>query len=125
MPAGLMVKVKNGKGLGSLFHPTLPFSYTIGRVDVPGVTFGPGVHTFTFTFDAPFPLNKPYFTLSAMVYNVGDYTFEKVANTEKTYRCTGARHIINIDPRNGRIDYQKPDLALLDDISIVIGDIRG
>lgn len=125
MPAGLMVKVKNGTGLGSLFHPTLPFSYIVGRIDVSGY-WGPNVHSFSATFEAPFPLNKPWFTLGATeFYNVGSYYVEKVAGTVKTYKITGERYIQLIHPQTGQITYLNPSQPLLAGATMTIGDIRG
>lgn len=124
MPAGLMVKVRNGKGLNTLFHPTLPFSYIIGSVATTGY-WGPNVHSFSFTFDAPFVLNKPWFILYAKEYNVGSYFVEKVAGTEKTYKVTGERYIQLIHPQTGQILYLNPDKPLLANAGITIGDIRG
>lgn len=125
MPAGLMVRVKNGTGLGSLFHPTLPFSYIVGTIDITG-NWGPNVHSFSATFEAPFPLNKPWFTLKATTaYNVGSYYVEKVAGTVKTYKVTGERYITLIDPRNGYTYWLNPDQPLLAGARITIGDIRG
>lgn len=125
MPAGLYVNVKNGTGSGTLFHPTLPFSYIIGTFDVSG-TWGPGVNSFTATFEAPFPLNKPWFTLRATIaFSVGSYFVEKVAGTEKTYKITGERGIRLIDPRSGTTYWFTPDQPLLAGATITIGDIRG
>lgn len=124
MPAGLEVYVRNGTGLGSLFHPTLPFSYIVGSVALQG-NFGANVHTTSTTFEAPFPLYKPYFELAAKELRVGSYYVEKVAGTEKTYKITMDRHIQLIDPRNGSVYYYQPDQPLLVNPSVTIGDIRG
>lgn len=125
MQAGLFVNVKNGTGLGTLFHPTLPFSYIIGTFNVSG-EWGPNVNSFSATFEAPFPLNKPWFTLKATIaYNVGSYYVEKVAGTVKTYKVTGERYISLIDPRNGYTYWLNPDKPLLAGATILIGDIRG
>lgn len=124
MPQGLMVRVRNGTGLNALFHPTLPFSYIVGSVALQG-DFGPNVHTTSTTFEAPFPLNKPYFSLGGRPSRVGSYYVEKVAGTQKTYKITIDRAINLIDPRNGYIYYFQPDEPLLVNPSVTIGDIRG
>lgn len=125
MPQGLMVNVKNGSGLASLFHPTLPFSYFIGSVNLTG-TWGPYVHSLDTTFEAPFELNKPWFILGGRNhYNIGSYYVEKVAGTSKTYRITAERYINLIDPRNGTILWRNPESPLIEDASVTIGDIRG
>lgn len=124
MPAGLMVRVKNGTGLASFFHPKLPFSYILGRVDIEGY-WGPHVHSFSATFEAPIVLNKPWFTLGGIEYRLGNYFVEKVSGTEKTYRVSGERYIFFIDPRNGYVNYMNPELPLLSQATITIGDIRG
>lgn len=124
MPAGLMVNVINGTGLGSLFHPTLPFSYILGSFPLNG-SWGAGVHSFETTWEAPQVLNKPWFTLSGTEYNLGSYYFEKIAGTEKTYRVSGERYIILIDAQNGYITYMNPNRPLLEDATVTVGDIRG
>lgn len=124
MPQGLMVRVRNGTGLNALFHPTLPFSYIVGSVDLQG-NFGANVHTTSTTFEAPFPLYKPYFTLGGQEFRVGSYYVEKVAGTEKTYKITIDRYIRLIDPRNGYVTYLEPDKPLLVNPRVTIGDIRG
>lgn len=124
MPAGLEVYVRNGTGLGSLFHPTLPFSYIVGDVNLSGY-WGPNVHSFSTTFEAPIPLIKPWFNLSSTKNNLGNYIVEKVAGTEKTYRISGERYISLIDPRTGTIFYLNPDQPLLSGGVVTIGDIRG
>ncbi|HHX4894660.1 TPA: hypothetical protein ACVB8O_002140 [Acinetobacter baumannii] len=124
MPQGLMVNVQNGSGLASLFHPTLPFSYFVGNVNLSG-TWGPNVHKLDTTFEAPFELNKPWFILSGSTYNVGSYYIEKVAGTTKTYRITAERYISLIDPRNGYVYWLNPDKPLIENATIKIGDIRG
>lgn len=125
MQAGLFVNVKNGTGLGSLFHPTLPFSYIVGTFDVSG-EWGPNVNSFSATFEAPFPLNKPWFTLKATIaFNVGSYYVEKVAGTVKTYKITGERYIQLIHPQTGQITYLNPSQPLLAGATMTIGDIRG
>lgn len=124
MPQGLMVNVQNGSGLASLFHPTLPFSYKVGTVEIPGY-WGPNVHSFSATFEAPFVLNKPWFSLGGYDYVLGSFYVEKVAGTTKTYKVTGERYIHFIDPRNGYIAYLNPDKPLLSQAFVSIGDIRG
>lgn len=124
MPQGLMVKVRNGTGLNALFHPTLPFSYIVGSVALQG-NFGANVHTVSTTFEAPFPLYKPYFTLGGQEFRVGSYYVEKVAGTEKTYKITIDRYIRLIDARNGYVYYYEPDQPLLVNPRVTIGDIRG
>lgn len=124
MAHGLMVRVKNGSGLNALFHPTLPFSYIVGTVALKG-NFGANVHTASTTFEAPFPLIKPYFSLEMSENRAGSYLIEKVAGTEKTYKITIDRHIQLIDPRNGNVYYYEPDKPLLVNPRVVIGDIRG
>ena len=124
MPQGLMVRVRNGTGLNALFHPTLPFSYIVGSVALQG-NFGAHVHTTSTTFEAPFPLYKPYFILGGHEFRVGSYYVEKVAGTEKTYKIYIDRYIKLIDPRNGYVTYLEPDQPLLVNPSVTIGDIRG
>lgn len=124
MPQGLMVRVRNGTGLNALFHPTLPFSYIVGSVALRG-NFGAHVHTASTTFEAPFPLHKPYFELTAQEMRVGSYYVEKVAGTQKTYKISMDRYISLIDPRNGYIIYSSPDKPLLVNPKVIIGDIRG
>lgn len=124
MPAGLMVRVKNGTGLNALFHPTLPFSYIVGSVSLIG-NFGPNVHSFSVTFESPIPLLKPWFTMKSKEGRVGSYYVEKVAGTVKTYKITGERYIQFIDPRNGYVSYYQPDQPLSVDPVVEIGDIRG
>lgn len=124
MPAGLMVNVINGTGLGSLFHPTLPFSYILGSFPLNG-NWGPGVNSFSVLWEAPQVLNKPWFTLSGTGYSLGSYWFEKVAGTEKTYKVSGERYIILIDARNGYITYLNPNNPLLENGTVTVGDIRG
>ena len=124
MPQGLMVRVRNGTGLNALFHPTLPFSYIVDSVPLQG-NFGANVHTTSTTFEAPFPLYKPYFLLDGQETRVGSYYVEKVAGTEKTYKISIDRYISLIDPRNGAVYYYEPNQPLIVNPSVTIGDIRG
>lgn len=124
MPQGLMVNVQNGSGLASLFHPTLPFSYFVGNVNLSG-TWGPNVNNLDTTFEAPFELNKPWFILLGSSSRVGSFYVEKVAGTTKTYRITAERYIQFIDPRNGYVAWYMPDDPLIENPYVRIGDIRG
>lgn len=124
MPTGLMVNVMGGSGLGSLFHPTLPFSYILGSFPING-SWGVGVNSFETYWEAPQVLNKPWFVLVGTENTLGSYIFEKVAGTEKTYKISGERYIILIDPRNGYVTYLYPEKALLTGARVMVGDIRG
>lgn len=124
MPTGLMVNVMGGSGLGSLFHPTLPFSYILGSFPLAGY-WGPGVNSLETYWEAPQVLNKPWFTLAGTESTLGNYYFEKVAGTAKTYKIVGNRYISLIDPRNGYVYYLYPERALLSEAVITVGDIRG
>lgn len=124
MTAGLWVDVIEGSGGGTIFHPTLPFSYEVGIVYF-GREWDEKTNDVTVEFESPIVLTKPWFSLVGTTY-VGPAVVEKVAGTDKTYKLTAQRYITNIHPRTGQIWWSGEGLPLwTNNPGVRISDIRG